>query len=491
MKINTFNKLDRTISDEINIKNLKIGDIVKGRVINNEKGLITLRTSGNQLISALFLPDEHLFEGKVISIIINKITEDNIYARILKTDGFDNKIEKDINHMIQELGIGKSVRIKEILENLLKFLQPVNKDKIEYINYLLKTSEDIVLNKVETFSNLLISEENFLELPMDVLNKLPLTEQLAVCRDYISDLINKADIAVLKDGDNDLLLKNMEESLNLKGDEIDDIKDLAYKIDKTISSAENINIETISYLLSKDVEISPQNLFVFDNLVSKGRGPADYLTEIINVLKDSNQPDLVKLTKELLNVYEEADKFNKDSYINQINKLINTMKKLEETLEKKDITKFRLKDNIQNLKSILSIVKSINKHSNYYNMPMIVNNFKSSADIYIYKKSKKGKRIDLSDAHILISLDMQNIGHIEGLIQVSKNLVNISFKTENKIVSNLINKYSKNFIDLLESKGYVAVISVAEKRDEKINPISFESRLNKEKEYKQGIDVRL
>lgn len=491
MKINSLDRMNQPSFNEVNVRNLKVGDIVKGRVVNNENGLITLRTSGDQLLSALFLPDENLIEEKVISIIINKITDDNIYAKILNTDDFDNKVEKNVNLMIQELSIGKSNASKDILQSLLKFLQPINKDKIEYFDYLLKASELIKSNKNEILSNLLISEESFLELPIDILNKMPLMSEQTNYYDYISSFLSEDDIQHLKPEDYGLFLTRIAEIFDLEEDAANGLKNLIFQGNKTIESIETINKEIVSYLLSKDLEVTPQNIFVLNHLISDGRGLADYLTEIIDTIDGTNYKELISQSKELLRVFLEIDKLDKNTYSNQIVKLIKSVKKLEETIEKNHITNFGLKDNIHNLKSTLLLIKSINEHFNYYNIPILVNDFKASADIYIYKRGKRGKKVDLSDASILISLDLEYLGHIESLIHISNKLINIVFKTENKIISSLFNSYSETLVHLLESKGYGAVISVTEKKDKKINPISFENNLNKDRSYRQGIDVRL
>lgn len=489
MRIISLGELGQSITNERGIKDLKVGDIVKGRVVNNENGIITIKTAGEQLLTVLFLSNENLQEGSIINFVVNQITEDKIYARVIKSNNTGNRAEKDINFIINELGIEKNELNKDIVKNLLKFLQPIDKDKIEYVNLLLKSIDNIKQNNDDVLINLLVSEENILELPIDTINKLCLSINI---QDYYDTLLYKPE-SISSSGDEEInyLIKNISEIFYFKQNTIDSLEKLIHQAYKSVYSTEIVDLETISYLLSKDIEITPQNLYIFNNLILKGKGLDDYLISVIDILNNSNGQELKNYSKELSKIFLEADKVHNKSYNNQINNIINIMKKIEEILERKDLENFDLKENIHNLKSILFLIKSVNQHINYYNIPLYLNNQDSSVDIYIYKDGKRGKKVDLTNVSILISMELKNAGHIESLIHVSNRIINIIFKTENKTISGIINQHSNILKEALENKGYSANISVDEKKVEKTNLLSFESKLNNKKMFKHGIDVRL
>ena len=148
-------------------------------------------------------------------------------------------------------------------------------------------------------------------------------------------------------------------------------------------------------------------------------------------------------------------------------------------------------DNLHDLKSSIEVIKSINEHVNYFHIPVIINNENTSVDIYIYKDGKRNKKVDSSNVSILISLNLKNIGYIEGLINIMSQNIKILFKTENKIVSQMINRYSKKLKEKLKSKGYNIDVFAEEKLDKKFNLIDIEDRLNIKKSTRYSIDVRL
>ena len=104
---------------------------------------------------------------------------------------------------------------------------------------------------------------------------------------------------------------------------------------------------------------------------------------------------------------------------------------------------------------------------------------------------KRNKKVDSSNVSILISLNLKNIGYIEGLINIMSQNIKILFKTENKIVSQMINRYSKKLKEKLKSKGYNIDVFAEEKLDKKFNLIDIEDRLNIKKSTRHSIDVRL
>ena len=130
MRIVSVGESNRSINIEKNRKPLAVGDIIKGRIIDNDNGLITMKTVGGQSITAFLLSEENLPEGSITSFIVNQINEDKIYAEILKPRHVDDLYEKEITSVLDEIGVEQSDLNKEAVKTLFKFWQPISKDRM-------------------------------------------------------------------------------------------------------------------------------------------------------------------------------------------------------------------------------------------------------------------------------------------------------------------------------------------------------------------------
>ncbi len=481
MKIISSVRLDSKLSDNVNSKNYKAGDIVRGRIVNNENGIITMKTTDEQMLSVLLVSDEKLEEGSRLSFIINEINGDKIYAKIFKTEIMPNALDRRILNIMDELALSKNHINKDIILKLIKNLQHISKDKIEYISFLLKTVENAKQDKDEVLKNLLLSEENILESPIETLGKQVINEK----EDKFLNLL----LVSLKENNIESFINKIAELADLKRASEIELEGLVYQLNKTMNIIDTIDLDTIIYFLSKNIKITAQNVFVFNNFISQGKALDFYLSNIINILNKNTDEELSFFSKKLLKLFLKDNEINSESYNKQINKLTSVIENIEEALKRKNINEYGLKDNIYNLKTTINLLKLINQHINLLNIPLFLNDEKTSINIYTYKDGNK--TIEELDTTILISLDLKNLGHIESLIQIINKSLNITFKTDNKDITNIISSNLKILKESLLSIGFNVNISVCERIGKKTNPMLFEDIQNVGKTYKYGIDVRL
>lgn len=491
MRIISFDESNRSINIEKNKKPLTFGDIIKGRIIDNDNGKITMKTVGGQFITAFLLSGENPSEGSIISFIINQINEEKIYAEILKPNHIDDLYEKEITSVLNKIGIEQSDLNEETVKTLIKFWQPVSKDKIDYINYILKTIDNIKENRFEALLAMLLSDTNIMDSSVEMLNRASLIVDIGdiLDLDFLFKNSNSLNDSIEKDIPS--LMKNISDTFSLDKNALESFEYLFHQSYKALSSIDKADLETIIYLLSKNIDVTPQNLYVCNKLIYEEKGLTDFLIKIIKTLSSYDDKELKYYTNELSNLFIEVEDIKNQPLKEQLTKMVTLLKLLDGVIEKKRIKDFELMDNLHNLKSSINLIKSINHDTNYYHIPIMINQYNSSVDIYIYKEGKRNKRVDISNVNILISMDLKNIGYIESLIQVSYKNINILFKTENKNITDMINQYSIELKEKLEEKGYYINIITQEKTDNKFNLISFEDRLNNGVISRYSIDVRL
>lgn len=90
----------------------------------------------------------------------------------------------------------------------------------------------------------------------------------------------------------------------------------------------------------------------------------------------------------------------------------------------------------------------------YYQIPVKMADNNSTAELYIMKKQRNGKRIDPGNTVMFFSLDTVNMGRIETLIDVKNRNISIQMRTEGPKISDYIKDYTKDLYNGLSELGY-------------------------------------
>jgi hypothetical protein len=117
-------------------------------------------------------------------------------------------------------------------------------------------------------------------------------------------------------------------------------------------------------------------------------------------------------------------------------------------------------------------IMSDNSLFTYIQIPVTANEQNRSAELYIYKRSRKGKRIDPENAVILIGLDTENMGRVETVIRVERRSVYLQFKTEKEGAANSISRNASKLQDMLSEVGYTLAHTRITRLHEKTTPLN-------------------
>lgn len=128
----------------------------------------------------------------------------------------------------------------------------------------------------------------------------------------------------------------------------------------------------------------------------------------------------------------------------------------------------------------------------YYQIPVKISERNTTAELYIMKKQKNKKQIDPQNTVMFISLDTENLGRVETLIDVKGKNIGIQLRTEKQEINNYIKEYTKDLYNGLSELGYKLTGIRFKVIDEPATPIKQE-RLLKEMEqgYMGRVDFRV
>jgi hypothetical protein len=90
----------------------------------------------------------------------------------------------------------------------------------------------------------------------------------------------------------------------------------------------------------------------------------------------------------------------------------------------------------------------------YYQMPVNLSGQNTTAELYIMKRQQSKKRIDPHNSVMFVSLDTNNLGRFETLIDVKGNNVTMNFRTEKQEINDFIKENIKFLYTGLSESGY-------------------------------------
>jgi hypothetical protein len=108
--------------------------------------------------------------------------------------------------------------------------------------------------------------------------------------------------------------------------------------------------------------------------------------------------------------------------------------------------------------SVASNIKVLNHLNNnnmiYYQLPLNMHGYNTTAELYVMKRNKRQRKIDPNNNVMFISLDTQNMGRIETLLDVKDKNICINIRTENDRINDFFKENVKDLYNGLNNCGY-------------------------------------
>ena len=370
-------------------------------------------------------------------------------------------------------------------------------------------SDSITGNNVEIVNNKLISKEA--ELTKNIAdNNTALASKVYNENDPLTKKINILDvlktIAGSEDSELDMVQKNAgkessnSEEVNLPTSLIEKLedKDVVKLIKDTIGNrlgtndapktqAEHLIEATnktklegiLSDIEGKEVKLTDTQFKEFKELLNNKIVGKEVLQE--NVASDKNviQPKEVSanVVKEITLIKDNLGKLNfedlvrgnldnKESIKADMKNKIENIKDIVNNLIRQTELKDTGAEKIMNLvKANLNDFKVFNSVSNeyyYLNIPITADNKEYPCKLIIKDNRKDGKKIDSTNARMVVSVKTINLGDIDGYLTMRENKIDVKLKCESDFTS-VLNHNKSKLVDGLSSLGLSVNISVSAK----------------------------
>ena len=548
------------------LKNLEVGDTLKGRVLEALGNSIAIRTASGQIFTAALQDGAKIPKGALVELTVSSIDDGKVFAE-LKTETKATNMDVKVSELLRQISLPVNEKNIEAAKLLIKYKLPVDKESIKNITGL-KKSIDNLNQSSEGRVGLMLSGLDLKNTTVDVLNKIVLNWSADLvnpeaaeadfeksenpARDIITSKENRQEAektasaeakpVVVKDGNNEAstvnskVVKNMlvlestemhkdivknvkpiiEEGVQTpiknngsdmdesKGTELlkildklgiepgSEVKRFAGQVESILDSIRSTDMEALTYLVSKEMKITPKNLGFLIQNIENSDGISHFLDKLQERLSIDDNPDLKEIKESIKKIFLEPRQMEDSNEVSeQLKDIAKLGEKLEHYLNSTDNKDPEIRDALSNLKDNIDFIRNINQHNNFVQLPIIINGDTSTAKLYVFKEGKRSKSINPEDATVVVALDLKSLGHLESMIRVRGKAVNVTFRVENKSIGAMIEKHGLLLKEALGEKGYslspVRVISL----EQPFSLLSLEAIINESGSEKIHFDMRV
>ncbi|BCZ48861.1 hypothetical protein psyc5s11_49280 [Clostridium gelidum] len=432
----------------------------------------------------------------ILAFVENKLefSEENItsFNKLFKGDSSIEQILKKISNSLDSLDISDAIsddNIETIMNNKL-----INKEAESSKNATLASKtyneNDPLTKKINILDVLktLAGSENS---ELDMVQKNAGKESNNAAKE--SNTVEKVNLSTVltKTLDDPEAVKLIKDTIGNSLTTSDAPKTQAESL---IEATNKTKLEGIlSNIEGKEVKITDSEFKEFKELLNNKIAGKEVVQD--NVVNDKNsiQPKeaSVNIVKETVINKEILGKFNiqnlgmgsldnkeaiKVEMKNNIDKIRDIVKNLIAQTDSKDVGYEKIMNLVKANISDIKVFNSISDEYYYLNIPITAENTEYPCKLIIKDNRKDGKKIDSTNAKMVVSVKTINLGEVDGYVTMRENKIDVKLKCERDFTSVLNNNKSK-LLDGLASLGLFVNVSVSAK-EKPIDLVSCRSFFN-------------
>ncbi|NLX65018.1 MAG: flagellar hook-length control protein FliK [Clostridiaceae bacterium] len=506
------------------LENLKAGDILRGRVQSEENGMLLIILLDGSSFTASIPQGLSIEVGETVILEIGERLNNQLTAKLInveaestgKADG-ESALINIIKSNLDSFGVAVTQRLISDVLDLIKQEPGISTDKASFMvanglskdpgmtEVLQKISEhefslhENLLNLKEELANALIKAGP--ETASNLIKPLVIsqeTEELSYTLKEMLSGVSPGLARSIEQNVRELLIRTLMDEFG--GAENGTVRIDKEALDSLVKSAlqglENRNVHdetTISKLL-----LTPQNEDALLKAINKAL--ENIHKKAGNTENNNKSPELQKAIKEIL------DKLFDKVSIKVQNGVAEDIDIKEKNRALKGIMNFSqkiLNNSDQNAKtSIMHAYKEIGDAFRFFNqvttydailqLPIKINKENTTGELYVMKRKKGRKKIDIENFTLFLSLTTKNLGIVEAFLNSSQKCITISFRVEDENLVKMVKNNYRVLYDGLLEKGFRLVdmkCRVLEK--ERANPVNAAKKAQELLGTKTRVDLKI
>ena len=150
-----------------------------------------------------------------------------------------------------------------------------------------------------------------------------------------------------------------------------------------------------------------------------------------------------------------------------------------------------LRPMIEDAVGAMRLFQQITTYQTFVQVPIQLNDQHAQGELYVMKRKGNRGKIDASDFTLFLSLDTENLGHLESLAHAKNKQVSLHFQVDNTDIQNLLRETRQTLYEGLKKKGFSLVDMKVRIQEEQITPLNAFVQAEKRLGRADGFDVKI
>ena len=448
-----------------------------------------------ELLTKFFTEFKNMTPEDIFAFIENNLdfSEENInsFNKLFKSDSSIEQILTKIRDSLNSLDIGEGT--SDSIENIIN-------------NKLISKEIELAKGPMDTATALASKVYNGNDPLTKKINVLDVLKTLAGNADSDLDMIQKnatqenINVNIEKSSLPAALVEKLEDKEVVKlikdtiGDNLTNNDGPKTQAERLIESTNKSKLEGIlSNLEGKEVKLTDSEFKAFSEALNNKVIGKEVAQE--KVLSDKN---IIQLKEVSTNIVKEASIFKENLVKSTTEEL------LRNNLDNREIVKAEIRDKIDNIRDIvknlvaqtdlkeagyekimnlikanindIKVFNSISNEYYYINVPINTNNQEYPCKLIIKDNRKDGKKIDTTNAKMVVSVKTINLGEVDGYLTMKDNRIDVNLKCDSEFAT-IINNNKSKLANGLSTLGLFVNVSVSIK-DKPVDLVSCRSFFN-------------
>lgn len=462
------------------VEGLNVGELIQGRVLAMENGMLLIRLVDGSSLTAKVPEDLDVLPGTMITLQIGEMVGDQITARIVRNDAPPQQAAAAENTLSQ------------IARQLEAFGAKATGDMVSKVLSLLENNPGLGMEKAAFLTaNSMASDPAMIETAIKLANReYNLNDNLHALSRALTESLSAADRAGVEELLKPLLFKQeaaqavrdlasrlvdvhngpSREDLALgEGIKLLLTRELIHALEDSLNAYEPLDTEKLFEALQKALSNLRAN-----KAMPKGNLniPDEQLKEILNdfirttdgirlkttELFRQEKPDVQKLIESIFEkAYTKIDDDGSKS-IDLSDKLETLKDILQLASESAKLAGERgghaIRPAVQELTDALRFFSQVNTYHVFMHVPLVIHEHQTIGELYIMKRKPGKGRINPKQFTLFISLHTQNLGLVETFLNASHGCVTIHFRVESQKLADFVRAHHMELYEAFRKKGF-------------------------------------
>lgn len=492
MKVDTASMLNQlNIASKADmLSKLSIGDTVRVQVLDVSSKSLVLRLPDGTMINASSLLELDVNLGDFLDLKVNHKVDGQIFVEVATQTGTESATMDELKIKLMSMNIPLNEKNMEMAQQMVKNNIAFTKENFQLIANLMKQHGQASPDKISFMlgNDIVVNQKNITLLDNFVQHKHQLGQQLKVLIEQLNTLKN--DVMVTNaayrgntggntaNAVNNALENSVSESHNMAANTQTQQalpseygqagRMLGEELSKSQGSFSDSQGQTTPMSVEESTVAGKMNVkleqaqSLFKELIQNKEGDLledkQFRGELMRTFADSKQHRLEDVLKSLFKIVDRAagDKLareiNAEKLVKELSDALNTIKTEIEGLSTNE--KNAVFNTIHHIQDNLNFLDQLNRFTTFVQIPVNINGQETTAELYIFKDNRNKKKIDPSNATVLVSLFTANLGQVEAVVNIFNKNVETVFRSEEQGILEFIRKNSTPLYNLLDAQGY-------------------------------------